>query len=594
MASTGQRIGRWGRKLARVHRIGFIAAGLLGLAAAAFWLLRPGPAPPQTTSLRGGTLVSSVRSEPRTFNRYSAIGRDPVTDTISHLTQAKLVRVNRTTQELEPWLAESWTMSADGLVYTLRLRRGVTFSDGAPFGAADVLFAFKAVYDEKTGCPLGEALRVSGKPLEVSATDDSTVIVRFPSRFGPGLRLLDNLPILPRHLLERSLQEGTLSQAWGPTTPPSEMAGLGPFVLSEYQSGQRLVFTRNPHYWRTDDAGLQLPYLERLTLEIVPDQNAELLRLQTGQTDFGQSEVRSEDYAPLKRAADLGRIRLMDLGVGIDPDSFWFNLNPSATSVDARKTWLRRVELRRAISHAVDRKAFADTVFLGAAVPIYGPVTPGNVRWHDPNLPVVAYDPARAGRLLAEIGLVDRNGDGVLEDPSGVPARFTLITQKGNTALERGTAVIREDLKKIGLAVDVAPLEVGALIDRLERGEYEAVYFRFLTTDFDPALNLDFWLSAGGAHVWHPAQASPATDWERRIDELMHEQVATLDEARRKALFDEVQRVFAEQLPIIHFAAPRVFLATSARVLNATPALLRPIILWNPDPLAVRPPGPGT
>jgi len=537
-------------------------------------------------------MVSTIRSEPRTFNRLT--GRDTVTDTIGLLTQARLVRINRATDELEPWLAESWTVSAGGFSYILKLRRGLTFSDNALFTSADVVFTFKAVYDPKVGSPLAESLRIGGQPLQVSAPDESTVVITFPSRFGPGLRLLDGLPILPRHRLEPALEQGTFADAWGLTTPLSEIAGLGPFVLAEYQAGQRLVFARNPHYWRTDAAGIQLPYLERLTLEIVPDQNAELLRLQTGQTDFGQSEVRSEDYATLKRAADAGRIQLLDLGVGLDPDSLWFNLNPTSKGADPKRPWLQRVELRRAIAHAVDRRAFAETVFLGAAVPVHGPITPGNALWYDPDLPQHDFDLGAAARLLAEMGLADRDGDGVLEDAAGAPARFTMITQKGNTSLERGAAFVREDLKKIGLVVDVVPLDVGALVDRVERGAYEAVYFRFLTTNLDPALNLDLWLSSGGFHVWNPRQATPATEWERRIDELMKQQVVTLDGAKRKELFTEAQRIFASELPIIHFAAPRVYFAMSARVLNATPVLLRPAVLWNPDALAVkRPAGAG-
>ncbi len=563
----------------------FIVACAVG---AGFWLARPAPETPAVTTLRGGAAVSSIRSEPRTFNRL--VGRDQVTDTIAYLTQAKLVRVNRVTWDVEPCLAESWTVSADGLVYTLKLRKGLTFSDEKPFTSADVVFTFDAVYDPKLASALAESLRVGGKPLKVSAPDELTVVITFPSPYGPGLRLLDNLPIFPRHRLEQALREGRLAEAWGVTTPPAEIAGLGPFVLSEYQPGQRLVFRRNPHYWRTDSAGIQLPYLEKLTLEIVPDQDAELLRLQTGQTDFGQSEVRSEDYASLKRAADEGRVRLLDLGVGLDPDSFWINLNPKSKGADPKKPWLRRTELRQAISHAVDRRAFAETVFLGAAVPVEGPITPGNTRWYDPALPKCDYDTAEATRLLAAIGLADRNGDGFLEDAAGAPARFTLLTRKGLASLERGAAFLREDLRKIGLSVDVVALDYGALVDRIERGEYEAIYFRFVTSDVDPALNLDLWLSSGGAHVWNPSQPKPATDWERRIDELMEQQVTTLEEAKRKALFSDVQRIFATELPILHFAAPRVYVATSSRILNATPSLLRPAILWNPDPLAVKQP----
>jgi peptide/nickel transport system substrate-binding protein len=538
----------------------------------------------------GGTapvkaLVSSVRAEPRTFNRYS--GRDSILEVVTDLMQDRLVRIDRRTQELEPRLAESWTTSADGLTCTVKLRQGITFSDGAPFTSADVTFAFRAIYDEKTGSALGESMRVDGKPLAVSAPDPSTVVVRFPSPFGPGIRLLDNLAILPRHKLEGALNAGALAKAWDLSTPPAEIVGLGPFVLKAYQPGQRLVFERNPRYWCTDARGGRLPKLDRLTLEIMPDQNTELLALETGQIDFTQTEVRPEDYATLKRAADQKKISLVDLGVGLDADSFWLNLRPNRAAT-ARRPWLLRAELRRAISHAVDRKAFADTVFLGAAVPVYGPITPGNQRWYSPDLPRFDYDPAAARRLLAGLGLTDRDGDGVLADRAGTTAGFTIVTVRGSTALERGAAFIAQELKKIGLAVEVAPLDVGGVIDRVERGDYDAVYFRFLTTDLDPALNIELWISSGSAHIWNPSQTKPATDWERQIDSLMARQIATLDMAQRKALFDQVQRIVAEQLPMIQFAAPRISLAMSTRVAGATPALLRPAILWNPDTLDVR------
>ena len=530
-------------------------------------------------------LVSSIRAEPRTFNRYA--GRDSVLEIVASLTQAKLVRIDRRTQELEPWLAESWTTSADGLVYTIKLRQGITFSDGVPFTSADVVFAFKAIYDEKTGSALGESMRVGGQPLVVTAPDPATVVVRFPSPFGPGIRLLDNLAILPRHKLEAALKAGTLAKAWDVSTPPSEIVGLGPFVLASYQPGQRLVFERNPRYWRTDARGGRLPILDRLTLEIVPDQNAEILALESGQIDFTQTEMRPEDYATLKRAAEQKKVSLVDLGVGLDADTFWLNLRPNRPPV-VQHLWLLRAELRRAISHAVDRTAFAETVFLGAAVPVFGPITPGNPRWYSPDLPRFEYDPAAARRLLAGLGLSDRDRDGVLRDRTGAPAGFTIVTQRGNTALERGAGFIAEELKKVGLSAEVAPLEVGALIDRIVRGDYDAVYYRFLTTDLDPALNIDLWISSGSAHVWNPSQVKPATDWERQIDDLMKRQVASLDLAQRKALFDQVQRIVADEQPMIQFAAPKITLATSTRVVGATPALLRPSILWNPDGLGVK------
>src|SRR5262249_35557491 len=160
---------------------------------------------------------------------------------------------------------------------------------------------------------------------------------------------------------------------------------------------------------------------------------------------------------------------------------------------------------------------FANTVYLGAGVPIFGPITPANKRWYSADVPRTAYDPARARQLLASIGLTDADGDGVLEDARHQPARFTLITQKGRTDRERATSVIRDELKKVGLIVDVAPIEFQAVVQRIMSGEYEAVYLGAGATATDPAMNMDFWVSSGSAHFWNLGQKTPATDWERRL-----------------------------------------------------------------------------
>lgn len=548
-----------------------------------------GPASrPDIPSATGGQLVVSVRTEPQTFNRYTR--RDLPTDLVSTCLNAKLVRVNRVTQDVEPMLAERWTRSDDGRRYTLTLREGITFSDGHPFTADDVVFSLEALYDPASRNILAEAVKVGGRPLRATKVDPRTVVVEFPEPFAPGLRLLDNLPILPKHRLGEALKNGAFASAWGLGTPPADIAGLGPFVLAEYVPGQRTVLTRNPRYFRRDERGGALPYLDRVIIEIVPDQDGELLRLEAGEIDATSGEIRPDDYALLKRAAEAGRVQLFDLGVGYDADSFWINLKPGAFAGDPRAAWIQKDELRQAISLAVDRQAFADTVYLGAAVPVYGPITPANRTWYSARVPRTPHDPTKARAVLGSIGLVDRDGDGRLEDARGTPVRFTLLTQKGRTLLERGAAVIRDDLARIGVTVDVVALEGADLIQRFAASRaYEAVYFSVLTTDTDPAINPDYWLSRGSAHIWNHEQASPATDWERRIDELMDEQMHSPDDARRKALFDEVQQLFATHLPIVHFAAPKVYAVASARVTNVRPAISRPQLLWAPDIIAVKP-----
>jgi peptide/nickel transport system substrate-binding protein len=324
--------------------------------------------------------------------------------------------------------------------------------------------------------------------------------------------------------------------------------------------------------------------------EIVPNQNAELLRLQAGETDLTHSELRPDDYIPVRRAEEQGRLTMIELGVGPDADAFWFCLKPEAKGRDRRFPFLQAREFRQALSHAVDREAFARTVFLGEAVPIWGPITPGNRLWFSPNLPRYPPDLARARTLLSGLGLEDRDGNGVVEDRSGTEARFTVITQEGIGYYERGTTVLREQAAMIGIALDIVPLEFSAMISRVPTCDYDAIYMRPLATDLDPAGNMDYWLSSGSAHLWNMQQATPATEWEARIDALMLEQATTLDEARRRELFTQVQTVFAEQAPALYFAAPRLYYAHSRRLRGVVPSVMRPPVLWNADSLSVSDP----
>jgi len=535
---------------------------------------------------RGGTLTSSLRSEPKTFNRI--VDRNVPVELYSIMTGSKLVRFNRATQEVEPALAEKWSVSPDNLTYTLNLRDGVTWSDGTPFTSADVLFSFQAIYDPKVESLLASSLKINGKPLVVTAPDPHTVVVTLPGTFGPGIALLDNVYIAAKHKYEAVLKAGTFAQSMGVATPPADLVSLGPFKLTTYAPGQRLVFDRNPRYWKKDEAGVQLPYLDQVIYEIVPDQNAELVRLQSGQFDVLQQQIRPEDIATLRPLEQQGKLKLIELGVGADPDSFFFNLNSSYWAKDPRRDWITRKEFRQAISHAIDREAFANTVFLGAGVPIWGPLTPGNQKWFSPNLPRYGYSLDRAREILAGLGLVNRDTDEWLEDPKGTEAQFNVIAYRGNSSVERGAAIIRDELKKLGIRVDVVLLEQGALIQRMVKGDFESINFVFTQSNLDPAMNSDFWLSSGSAHVWNMGQATPATDWEKQIDDLMVTVMSSVDQAERKKTFDQIQKIFADQLPVLYFVAPRLYMGVSSRVSGLTPSILRPQLLWNVERMTVK------
>lgn len=531
---------------------------------------------------RGGELIASIRAEPATYNRY--VDRLAAGELLALLTQAPLVHVDRTTDTLEPWLAESWTESPDHRTYTIKLRPDVTFSDGVPFTADDVLFSFRALYDPKVKSVLAGEKLVDGKPITVDAPDDRTIRLHFPAPFAPGLRLVDGIPILPRHKLEAALASGTFQDAWSATTPLGDIVGLGPFVLAEHVSGQRLVFTRNPHYWRKDDAGIALPYLDKLTA-VLANQTTEALRLQSGDIDLmANADIRSEDYAAFKRSADQGKVRLIDAGAGLDPNLLWFNLSP-AHADDSRNVWLRHKAFRQAVSCTIDREAIVNSVYLGAAIPIYGPITPANTRWYSDVRPSCQHDPQKARELFHAAGLADRNGDGLLDDEKGMTARFSILTQADNVRA-RVAAVLQEQLRQAGITVDLVPLDQGALFQRYTQGNYDSIYFGIQASATDPALNPGFWLSSGAFHFWNPEQSRPATAWEQRVDDLMRRQATEPDLTERQRAFREVLGILADELPAIYFVTPRVTLAVSPRVANPRPAPQLPQLLWSADTLA--------
>jgi peptide/nickel transport system substrate-binding protein len=537
----------------------------------------------------GGSLTASLRSEPSTFNRLGPGAQQAAVDAITRLIHAPLVRLNRVTDKPEPWLAESWTVSPDGRTITLTLRDGLTFSDGRPFTAEDVVFTFQALYDPRSASVLATGMLVDQKPFRVTAPDARTVVLTMAAPFAPGVAMLDNVPIYPKHLLQAAFDSGSFAKAWGVTTPPTQMAGLGPFMLDEYVPGERLTFRRNPHYWRKDAAGVPLPYLDRLVVEIVKTQDAEMLRLQAGSIDLmTQADVRAGDIATLRHLRDQGSVQLVEPGVSVDPNALWFNLTPAAIAKNEKtRPYLARAEFRQAISSAVDRDAIANTLYLGAAVPVYGPVTPGNRTWYSDAAPKYGFDLARAKTLLAGLGLSDRNGDGMLEDAAGQPVRFSILSQAGHVRGDTATA-IQAQLKRVGITVDVVTLDPPSIFARFGAGDYDSIYFGLQTSALDPAMSLDFWLSSGSNHVWNAAQQTPATPWEKQIDDLMQKMASPAPLPERQRLFAEVQRIFGENLPEICFVAPKVTVAMSRRVGGAEPAILDPKILWTPDVLFVR------
>lgn len=534
----------------------------------------------------GGRVLIGALGDPKTLNPIVS-SETSSRDIISRLFSG-LLGYDNISQELIPGLAKSWELSDDNLMLTFHMRRGVEWSDGTPLTAYDAEFTYRALYDPRVENSLADIMRVNSEPFNGTAIDSFTFKVTIPSTFAPFVLWAGGaVPIMPKHILEPQLEAGTFDSAYNVSWPADQLVTCGPYMLEKYDSGVKTVLRRSPNYWRVDRNGSRLPYLDRIIHVTVRSTETEMLMFQTGNLDM-MTVSRLADLPILERDAGLRGYIIENLGVAMGQNMFWFNLNPG-TNAEGRPfvaphklAWFSDVRFRKAMSHAVDKTGISDTVFNGLAEPLYGPETPANKFWYNPNLVKYDYDLDVARAYLDDMGLVDRNGDGVREDNNGNPVEFTMITNTGNDQRELIGNILKDDLAKIGVKVNFNPIEFNTLIVKIDNEyDFECCLLGLTSGDTDPSSGMSVWLSSGRMHQWYPSQPQPATEWEARIDELMNLQMATLDRDKRKEYYDEVQYIISDMCPYIYLVSPEIFVAYNKKFKNMRPSILQHRLLWN-------------
>ena len=546
----------------------------------------------RTIGRPGGKLVYRVSSPPKTFN-YLLANDEPSIVVAFFLLNSRLVEFDHSTQTYVPGLAEAWTTDPDRRSVDIRLRHGLKFSDGQPLTSSDVAFVLEATYDERNKTELfRDALLINGKPISVKVIDDRNLQFVFPETIAAPDNYLYNIAVLPRHALEADQKAGKFSDAWKITAPPASVVSSGPFVVSSAAAAERIVLKRNSNYWKHDAQGTQLPYLDELSLEVVPDANQARVGLDQATIDI-VDRIRPTDYASLLNAG--GAVRAFDLGPSLGVDYIWFNLNPAkadGTQVNpAKLAWFSDAKFRRAISMAIDRDSIARSTLQGLATPLYGVVSPANRTWANPDLPKIAYNLGQAASLLEEAGFTKRGAADAPEllDAQGNRVEFSLLVPAENEPRKLMAAVVQEDLAKLGIRMQVVPIEFAAVTNAWTKSyDYDAILLGLSVTDLEPSTYANLVLSSGEAHQWRPNQKSPSTAWETKVDELFAEQARESDPEKRKAKFHEIQRIVADASPVITIVTRHVVSAANSRVGNFSPSPMFPYSMWNAEELFIK------
>ena len=532
----------------------------------------------------GGALTLATISEPLTLNL--ALSNDAGSSNVLGYLFEGLTETSWLDDEIEPVLAESWERSDDGLRWVFNLREDVLWHDGTPFTAHDVDFTFnQVIYNDGFNASsratfefryLNDDEEWEVSNMTVAALDDHTVEYVLPQPFAPFLRSMGTA-IYPKHILEGPITAGAFTEFWNIDTDPSEIIGTGPFTIGEYTPGERVVFERNPDYWKTDADGQQLPYLDQVVHIVVPDLESELALFREGTSDF--HGVLGEEYAALEPLQTEENFALHRRGPGFGTTFLTFNQNLGLNDagepfVDPTKLyWFRNVNFRQAVAHTLDKAAMIDGVQHGLGYPQWSSVSPAAGDFHNPEVPRYPYDIDRANDLLDDLGWVDTDGDGIREDGLGNPISFTLVTNEGNTVRQAVTEIIREGMVAAGLDVTYEAVEFGDLVSQLTTTyDWDAMVIGF-TGGPDPYSGIGLWHSSESLHLWYPFQDDPVTNWESEIDRLYIEASTELDHDKRVQLYREAQATAAEHVPLIYTTLSERLGAVRNVFGNVTPTL---------------------
>jgi len=515
-----------------------------------------------------GELRFSLHAEPKTFNPLQAA--DEASETVRYLTGGVLIRVNRKTQAFEPGLAVSWRVLDAGRKIFFELREGVSFSDGTPFSAEDVAFTLRALTDPGLHSPVGDSFLPASGSVSTTVSGTHRITISFPAPVAGLERLFDQLAI-----------ESSKS-------PQKEKAVLGPFYVADYKPGTYVLLRRNPYYWKRDDAGRQLPYLEYIRLDTQQSRETEMLRFRRGEIHF----INNIDPEMFDRLAAVSSSSARDAGPSLESEMIWFNQVPTSPLAGYKKVWFRSQNFRRAISEAINRNDIVRVVYHGHGSPAVGPFSPANRFWFNQSLKPHPFDPQAALRRLNQDGF-RREGDS-LKDRDGHPVEFSLITNAGNKTRERIAAMVQQDLSQLGIRLNVVTLDFASLIERISRTfDYEACLLGLVNVDLDPNAQMNVWLSSADQHIWNPNQKSPETAWEAEMDRLMQDQATAIDQNVRKAYFDRVQEIVWLQAPFLYLVTRNALTAISPSVQNADPGVLWPQAFWNAERLRLTSDGAG-
>jgi peptide/nickel transport system substrate-binding protein len=499
-----------------------------------------------------------------------------------------LINENGLTSELEPGLAESWEVSKDGKKIVFTLREGLKWSDGEPMTTDDIIFSYENIYfNDKIPSGLKDTLRVgmSRQFPKLKKIDSRRVEFSVAEPFAPFIRYAGGIPILPAHILQDSVRNADADgnpkflTTWNTDTDPKKIVGNGQYRMLSYTPNQRVVLERNPYFWRKDAEGNAQPYIQQIVWQIIENTDNQLLNFRSG--DLDSLDVQPEVFPLLKREEKRGKYTVFNGGPDTGSVFMCFNLNKGRNAqnqpfVDPIKSrWFTTKEFRQAIAYGINRDAMTNNIYRGLGAPLHSPIAAQSPFYLSPEqgLKTYSYDLEKGKKLLLSAGF-KYNNDGELLDTDSNKVRFTLLVAAGKKVREQMATQIKQDLGKLGMQIDTQFLSFNTYVEKLRLTKNWDTYLGAFTGGSEPHSGYNIWSVNGTLHSFNqgaqvgepPIKGREVYDWEQKIDDLYVKASQELNEAKRKELYAETQRIIAEQVPFVYMVNPLTFQAVRDRI----------------------------
>ena len=435
----------------------------------------------------------------------------------------------------QPMLAESWEVSPDGLTYTFKLRQNVKWHDGEDFTADDVVFSLTKFIPE-----VHPRSRPTFERAEVTAPDPYTVVVKLKEPYGPLIRSFDviSAPIVAKHIYDGSpIRENPSNRA---------PIGTGPFKFAEWRSGEYIHLVRNDDYWLEGR-----PYLDEIYYRFIPDSASRALALEMGQVQLAtQNDIELVDVA---RLAAMPHLQVETKGWEWGAPISWLEMN-------LRRKPFDDVRFRKAVMFALDREFIRDNIFFGLATVPTGPIHSSSP-FYTADVTTYEYDPDKARALLDEMGLTP--------GADGVRVEVGLLGLPYGELWDRLSQYIRQALGEVGVAVTIETADVAGWGSRISNWESD-MSTTYLTTLSDPALGV------ARSYITENQQkgvlfTNTAGYSNPEVDRLFAQAANEPDEARRRELYHQVQKILADDVALawlVELQWPTIFSAKLKNVVR--------------------------